>query len=150
MPGNKWWDGYNDEEAVILDDFPKDDGKGPYLGAFLKQWVDRYTFNAEIKGCVRAIRPKTIVITSNWHPREIWSDVGIIEPLMRRFHITKRETKVDEQFMAPPVEAPWPDHMNVSEWIEHARKKRRPNENTLTWDDIPDLQQSSVQHFIFP
>lgn len=128
MPGNKWWDGYNDEDTVILDDFPKDDNKSNYLGAFLKQWVDRYAFNAEIKGCVRTIRPKTIVVTSNWHPREIWTDVGIIEPILRRFNITKRDKKIDDSHMPAPVEGEWEDELSPDEWVESLRKKRKPNE----------------------
>lgn len=141
MPGNKWWDGYNDQEVVIMDDFPKDESKANYLGAFLKQWVDRYAFNAEIKGCVKTIRPKTIVITSNWHPREIWSDIGIIEPLLRRFNITKRDKKIDTSLMPAPIEGEWLPEETKEEWVERHSSKKRKAESPLAqaWSPMPWL-----------
>lgn len=148
MPGNKWWDGYNGEDTVLLDDFPKDDSKASYLGAFLKQWVDRYAFNAEIKGTVKTIRPKTIVVTSNWHPREIWSDVGIIEPLLRRFHITKRDKKIDTDLMPPPVEGEFKDDETHEQWV--SRLQKRKAEQPLDLDfDILNTPTASTSSFAF-
>lgn len=43
----KWWDGYNGESEVILDDLGKDHG---YIGHYLKLWADRYAINGETKG----------------------------------------------------------------------------------------------------
>lgn len=66
---NKWWDGYMDEPNVILDDF---DFKG--LGHLLKIWGDEYGFNAESKGSVHFIRPKKIIVTSNYTIRDMFGD----------------------------------------------------------------------------
>lgn len=82
---NKWWDGYNGETAVLLDDFGKDH---VHLGSFLKRWADRYSFPAEIKGSKLNIRPNIIIVTSNYHPAEIWQDPSILGPIERRFHIS--------------------------------------------------------------
>lgn len=82
---NKWWDGYNNEEVALLDDFGKDQHM---LGTFLKRWADRYRFPAEIKGGKLNIRPKLIIVTSNYHPKDIWEDTNILDPILRRFHIT--------------------------------------------------------------
>lgn len=81
----KWFDGYQNEDAVIIEDL---DPKHEYMGYHLKIWADRYPFPAEIKGSTICIRPKHIVVTSNYHPRQIWSDIGILDPILRRFKIT--------------------------------------------------------------
>jgi len=80
---NKWWDGYQGEDYVIIDEIEKD---AKYLGHFLKLWGDRYCFIAEIKGGAKKIRPKTIVVTSNYSIEEIfYEDPMLAKAISRRF-----------------------------------------------------------------
>jgi len=60
-PANKWWDGYNGESTVLIDDF------GPehkVLGYYLKRWSDRYPVTGETKGGTVPLLHTKVIITS--------------------------------------------------------------------------------------
>ena len=80
---NKWWDHYQNEENVIIDDF---DDTHACLGHHMKRWGDHYAFTAETKGGSIYIRPKWIVVTSQYSIQDIFhKDHPTLEALSRRF-----------------------------------------------------------------
>lgn len=82
-PLNKWWDGYRGEPSVILDDV--DISHAQWIGGLLKRWADRYSFPAEQKGTTVQIRPKDIIVTSNYKIEEIFQDATLCKAIQRRF-----------------------------------------------------------------
>lgn len=68
---NKWWDGYEDQETVVIEDLDKSHS---WMANLIKCWTDVYPFSAEVKGGVIQIRPKNIVITSNYSIEEIFGE----------------------------------------------------------------------------
>lgn len=81
---NKWWDGYTDQCCVLLEDFDKNHN---VLLHHLKIWADRYPFPGEKKGTACLIRPQLIIVTSNYHPRDIWPGENEVLPILRRFKL---------------------------------------------------------------
>lgn len=84
----KWWDGYDGEETVLIDDITP---SHKFLGEKLLNWCDIYYINAEIKGGNILIRPKRVVVTSNFSIDEVFGvdpDVDM-DALRRRFSIVR-------------------------------------------------------------
>lgn len=80
-PQNKWWDGYNGEEVVIVDDL---DDKS--MSHYIKIWADNYNHKGEIKNGVISLNFKKLIITSNYMPKGLWpNDLAIQYALYRRF-----------------------------------------------------------------
>lgn len=94
-PINKWWDGFRTQPYVLLEDFGKEHHM---LGYHLKIWADRYAFPAEIKGSTIQARPKRLIVTSQYHPRDIWSDAETLDAILRRFKL---------KFVGDPENNPW-------------------------------------------
>jgi len=85
----KWFDGYDHEECILIEDV--DMSAADHPGQF-KIWLDRYVFPVEVKGRAEKIRPKKVVITSNYHPDQIWTDPSASEPIKRRLNIRYMDT----------------------------------------------------------
>jgi len=82
---NKWWDRYRHEDIVAIEEWaPKND----CTASALKKWADRYPFPGEIKGgCKQRLRPKKIIVLSNYTPQQCFLNSEDLEPILRRFTV---------------------------------------------------------------
>ena len=85
-PMNKWWDGYADEEVVLIDDFDK---HGECLGHYIKIWADNYRFTAEIKGGSIIPTYKKLIVTSNYQIGDVFGDEEMCKAIGARFTCLK-------------------------------------------------------------
>jgi len=78
----KWWDGYDGEPVVIVDDFRRD------FCTFheLLRILDRYELRVEVKHGTTMLLARSIFITSAFHPRDVYETREDIEQLMRRIN----------------------------------------------------------------
>lgn len=82
---NKWWDGYTNQETVAIEEWAP---RNEVTASFLKVWADRYPFSAEIKGgTLQKIRPKRIIVLSNYSIEECFPQQQDQEPILRRFKV---------------------------------------------------------------
>lgn len=87
-PRNLWWDGYQGEGIVLIDDVDKFDVK---LGGQLKHWADFCPFIAQVKGSSQKIRPAKVIVTSQYLISEIWEDEETRVALGRRFVMMEKK-----------------------------------------------------------
>jgi len=67
-PRTKWWNGYLCQSDVIIDDF----GPNGIDINHLLRWFDRYKCLVENKGGMVALHATNFIVTSNFHPRDIF------------------------------------------------------------------------------
>jgi len=84
-PRTKFWDGYEDQDHVVIDEF-----RGGIDIAHLLRWLDRYPVRVEIKGASKPLKATTFWITSNvdpldWYPE---ADLETKSALMRRLEVS--------------------------------------------------------------
>jgi len=117
---NKWWDRYRHEDVVAIEEWaPKND----CTASSLKKWADRYPFPGEIKGGVmQKLRPRKVIVLSNYTPQQCFLNNEDLEPILRRFTV-----------------------IHFPEQEQHARFRAEafvdvtPLDTPLDLDDLPDL-----------
>lgn len=117
---NKWWDRYRHEDVVAIEEWaPKND----CTASALKKWADRYPFPGEIKGGVmQKLRPRKVIVLSNYTPQQCFLNSEDLEPILRRFTV-----------------------INFPSQEQHARFRAQsfveitPLDTPLDLDDLPDL-----------
>lgn len=79
---NKWFDGYNGEKTILLDDY--DCFRA--LGHYLKIWADKWACNGEIKGGTVCLQHEHFVVTSNYSINDMFGgDDALVKAVSRRF-----------------------------------------------------------------
>lgn len=83
-PRSKFWDGYRDQEHVVIDEF-----RGGIDIAHLLRWFDRYPCTVEVKGSSTVLKAKHYWITSNLSPMRWYPDVDpeSLGALLRRMNV---------------------------------------------------------------
>lgn len=82
----KWWDGYMGQGTVIFDDFRPD----WCMFDELLSWLDKYTFQGEIKGSQVNVTAGRVVVTTPHSPEDTFA--GITDENLRQ--LTRRITRV--------------------------------------------------------
>lgn len=72
--GTMWWDGYDQQEAIVVDDY---DGKWPFRN-FL-QFLDRYPFQGQVKGGYVNINSPYIYVTCEFPPSSLYSGTELAQ-----------------------------------------------------------------------
>jgi len=114
--GHKWWDGYDGHDNVIIDDFR---GSWWTLTEMLSL-LDRYEKRLEVKGGMRQLLARKIVITSIHPPERVYQGISEepIQQLLRRIteiiHLVPHVPEVGGNTGPPPE--PENDNQNNIPW----------------------------------
>lgn len=84
-PRSKFWDGYQTQKFVVIDEF-----RGGIDISHILRWCDRYPVRVEIKGSSRPLLAEKLWFTSNVDPRDWYPELDqeTKNALLRRFNIT--------------------------------------------------------------
>lgn len=83
-PRSKFWDGYDDQQHVVIDEF-----RGGIDVSHLLRWTDRYPVRVEVKGSSKPLVCTKLWITSNVPPQKWYPDLDeeTLSAVMRRLII---------------------------------------------------------------
>ena len=71
-PDSKWFDGYDGQEVLILNDLRK----STFTFSYLLDLLDRYEFRVEVKNGYAPMLAKVIVVTCSKSHAELWAELG--------------------------------------------------------------------------
>lgn len=96
---NKWWDGYKRQDVVAIEEWSPE---ARLTTQALKQWADHYPFPGEIKGGgMQGLRPRKIIILSNYTIEQCFERSEDRDPMLRRFRVIRfPEEKQSARFRA--------------------------------------------------
>lgn len=71
-PDSKWFDGYDGQPVVVINDLRK----MTFTFSYLLDLLDRYPFQVEVKGSYRQFVSKVIIITSSKRHEDLWGELA--------------------------------------------------------------------------
>lgn len=86
---NKWWDGYNGQTKVVIEEFD-----GLIHITHLLKWFDKYPCQVEIKGAAVPLLGIKFWVTSNKSPEEWWDGVQGCKPSAEQMAALRRRIQV--------------------------------------------------------
>lgn len=93
--GTKWWDGYTQQNTIVIDDF---DGKWPLRD--LLRLLDRYPYQGQTKGGYVAVNSEAIIITCDRPPSGFYSGIEL-DQMLRRMKVIHLEKRPEEEHNYP-------------------------------------------------
>lgn len=143
---NKWWNGYEGQDVVILDDIRADFAKYHELLTLL----DKYPHRVEIKGGYMQFNSPRIYITSPHTPNEMYKGKEDITQLMRRIDqliIYKDKHKViinpRKEFEEhkpkayETIHTTWKQYQDYQQQLKEQEENTEPDEYYSNYDNSP-------------
>ncbi len=97
---NRWWDNYRGEDNVIIEDL--DPKQASFMVRYLKIWGDYYAFPCQEKFGKRYLRPKRIIVTSNFTIEEFMVEHPVsLVPITRRYDQYTFPKDMPKEFKVP-------------------------------------------------
>ena len=92
--GTKWWNGYRQQEVVILDDYCWDKSEQGFR--YLLRLLDSYAIQVETKGGMVYFNSPIIYITCEFSPHDIFPEGNMLNQVLRRIDFIK-ECKIPNE-----------------------------------------------------
>lgn len=89
-PTGKWFDGYNNEPVVLFDDLDHNSSRD--VVGLIKQLADKYAVVVEVKGGSIKIRPRKVIVTSNYSIAALFPELTACAAISRRFTVRRLTT----------------------------------------------------------
>lgn len=97
--GTPWWDGYNQQQVILIDDF---DNNIPYRT--LLRILDRYVYQGQVKGSYVQINSPFIYITSEHPPDYYWRGNEFSQVYRRLTSVLEIKNNIEIVYNAPQEE----------------------------------------------
>ena len=120
-PDTKWFDGYDGQEVLILNDLRK----STFTYSYLLDLLDRYEFRVEVKGGYVPLLAKVIIITCSKPHEILWAELGGTE----NENIGQLTRRIKKQFNVSTA-----TDAQKSQLVHMMRKSVQHLMNSENWD----------------